>query len=375
MTTPIYDCIIIGGGIAGLSLSICLAKAKAKVLLFEKETYPFHKVCGEYISNESRPFLESLGIDFSDKKIIEIENLLLTSPYGIAIKRSLDIGGIGISRFELDNQLYRLALAAGVEIRTNTKVIEVNYQNNYFDIKTSSDTVQSKTTVGAFGKNSNIDVKLNRNGSIQKISDPYVAVKYHIYANYDKNTVEIHSFSGGYCGLSSIENDKVNMSYICRASYLKSQKTIANLEKNVLSTNPYLRRYFQNATFIYDKPLTISNLYFEINSPTSNHILMIGDAAGRIAPLSGNGMSIGLLSAKICYESILQYLNQEISHDDLEQLYTHNYTTQFSKRISTAKTIHKLLGKKIITDIGFCFLKVFPFAIDQLSKKIRGNSF
>ncbi len=41
---------IIGGGLAGLSLSIQLAKAGFKVVLFEKEKYPYHKVCGEYLS-------------------------------------------------------------------------------------------------------------------------------------------------------------------------------------------------------------------------------------------------------------------------------------------------------------------------------------
>jgi len=57
-----FDIAIIGGGLAGLSLSIQCANAGYRTLLFEKETYPFHKVCGEYISNESFPFLEKLGV-------------------------------------------------------------------------------------------------------------------------------------------------------------------------------------------------------------------------------------------------------------------------------------------------------------------------
>jgi len=45
-----YDIAIIGGGLAGLSLAILAANANYSVALFEKEAYPFHKVCGEYIS-------------------------------------------------------------------------------------------------------------------------------------------------------------------------------------------------------------------------------------------------------------------------------------------------------------------------------------
>ena len=59
----LYDVAIAGGGLAGLALSIQLAKQGYRVILFEKESYPFHRVCGEYISNESWPFLESLGLD------------------------------------------------------------------------------------------------------------------------------------------------------------------------------------------------------------------------------------------------------------------------------------------------------------------------
>ena len=59
----IFDVAIVGGGLAGLSLSILLAKAGYKVILFEKEKYPFHKVCGEYISLESWNFIERLGIE------------------------------------------------------------------------------------------------------------------------------------------------------------------------------------------------------------------------------------------------------------------------------------------------------------------------
>jgi len=55
-----YDIAIIGGGLAGLSLAILAADASYKVALVEKENYPFHKVCGEYISLESYNFLMRL---------------------------------------------------------------------------------------------------------------------------------------------------------------------------------------------------------------------------------------------------------------------------------------------------------------------------
>src|SRR6266581_1296849 len=77
-----YDVAIIGGGLGGLSLSIQSAKAGHKTILFEKEKYPFHKVCGEYVSLESWDFLEELGLPLSQMNLPIISDLIVTSPTG-----------------------------------------------------------------------------------------------------------------------------------------------------------------------------------------------------------------------------------------------------------------------------------------------------
>ena len=77
---PNFDVIIIGGGLAGLTNAIHLSKFNRQVLLIEKDSYPKHKVCGEYISNEVLPYLNSLGIDPINegaKQITEVQVLSL----------------------------------------------------------------------------------------------------------------------------------------------------------------------------------------------------------------------------------------------------------------------------------------------------------
>ena len=71
----VYDCAIIGGGLAGLCLAIQLAKNGHQIILFEKNQYPFHKVCGEYISMESWDFLQRLGVPLSDWDLPKINRL------------------------------------------------------------------------------------------------------------------------------------------------------------------------------------------------------------------------------------------------------------------------------------------------------------
>src|ERR1700760_846236 len=117
-----YDVAIIGGGLAGLSLSILLAKANYRVILFEKEKYPFHKVCGEYISFESWNFLEELGIPLSDLNLPSIKRLIVSSPNGKCLEQDLPLGGFGISRFKLDAALAAIARTNGVRVLEENKV-------------------------------------------------------------------------------------------------------------------------------------------------------------------------------------------------------------------------------------------------------------
>jgi flavin-dependent dehydrogenase len=112
----IYDVAIIGGGLAGLSLAVQCAGAGYKTILFEKEVYPFHKVCGEYISNESVPFLQRLGVPLQLFYLPQIKTLHLSDMSGRLYRFPLHSGGFGISRYTLDDLLYRTALDKGTVV-------------------------------------------------------------------------------------------------------------------------------------------------------------------------------------------------------------------------------------------------------------------
>ena len=108
-----YDVIIVGGGIAGLINAILLSRAGLQIALFEKKSYPFHRVCGEYISNEVRPFLIRSGLFPTDLNPTNISNFKLTSINGNSAQLPLTMGGFGISRYSFDEFLLRQAQSAG----------------------------------------------------------------------------------------------------------------------------------------------------------------------------------------------------------------------------------------------------------------------
>ena len=178
----LYDVAIVGGGLAGLSLSIQLAKQGHRVIVFEKEEYPFHKVCGEYISLESWDFLISLGLELQQMNLPIITRLQVSATNGKIIQQKLPLGGFGISRYLLDFALVQIARSVGVIVEENMKVNNVIFANNKFSIDTTQHNYSAKVVSGSYGKRSNLDIKWKRKFTVaakNKLNN-YIGVKYHI---------------------------------------------------------------------------------------------------------------------------------------------------------------------------------------------------
>ena len=160
--TTTFDVIIVGGGLAGLTSAIHLSKLKKKVLLIEKKTYPKHKVCGEYISNEVLPYLNSLGIYPLKEGAKKISKVQISTVKSNLIHGDLPLGGFGMSRYFLDNLMANKAISNGVTI-VKDSVDSVDFEEESFTVQTNKSGIfYSKINIGAFGKRSALDVKMNR---------------------------------------------------------------------------------------------------------------------------------------------------------------------------------------------------------------------
>jgi flavin-dependent dehydrogenase len=372
-----FDIGIIGGGLAGLSLAILSTGAGYSVALFEKENYPFHKVCGEYISLESYNFLERLGLPLSNWSLPVIKKLQVSDVKGRTYSFPLDLGGFGISRYKIDNALYELGLKKGVDVYTNTKVNDVLFENNIHIIHTNKKNVLVKTVAGAYGKRSNLDIKWKRKFSEQKSNklNNYIGVKYHVRLDYPKDEIALHNFKDGYCGISAIEDDKYCLCYLTNANNLvQNNNSIQQMEKKVLHQNPILKNIFSKAEFLYDTPLTISQISFEKKTQEENHILMIGDSAGMITPLCGNGMSMAMHSALLAFEEANLFLQQKISRNEMEKNYIGKWKKQFSSRLATGRVVQRFMGNNS-TSMFLKLMSTIPALSKQVIRATHGKAF
>jgi menaquinone-9 beta-reductase len=365
--------VIIGGGLSGLIAAYSLAAKNIFVTVIEKRTYPFHRVCGEYVSNETVPFLKKIGLYPEEFNPPFIDQLQLTSVSGREAVLNLDLGGFGISRYVLDQFIYEKAKQRGVKFYLDTEVEAVLYSKNAFSIQVREKTFYADVVIGSFGKRSKLDTSLKRE-FIRKRS-PYVGIKYHIRTNHPANRISLHNFKDGYCGISNIEDGKSTLCYLTHRDSLKRSGTIKQLEESVLYRNPFLKSIFTESQFLFEKPEVVNEISFEAKGAIEDHILMSGDAAGMITPLCGNGMAMAIHAAKTVSEQVAVFCDDRISREEMERRYAHEWNTLFSKRLWAGRQIQKLFGNEWASNLAVDLARYAKPVAGFLVKKTHGTPF
>lgn len=376
------DVLIIGGGLAGLAAAILLARVGHKVVVVERHAYPFHRVCGEYISLESWPFLEDLGIPLSDMNLPIIKQLRVTDVAGRAVATKLPLGGFGISRYQLDYLLAKQAQAVGVTIVQGTvqQVMLPEVADGLHQVLTDQGVFSARLVLGAFGKRSNLDVAMKR-PFVQAASDNrspyhnYIGVKWHLDADLPLDLIELHNFQDGYAGISAVEGGATCFCYLTTAQNLRKAGSIEAMEQAILSQNPVLKRYLTTFNKRWESPQTIAQVSFAPKAPVEQGIWMLGDSAGLIAPLCGNGMSMALHAAAIAAPLAHQYLTGEVPWHEAEQKYAAAWRTHFSTRLWVGRNIQAMFGNPLMTAMAVGLFRLMPPALAPLIKLTHGKPF
>ncbi|PWJ59075.1 flavin-dependent dehydrogenase [Dyadobacter jejuensis] len=349
----VYACAIVGGGLGGLCLAIQLADQGREVVLFEKNIYPFHRVCGEYISNESWGFLESLGVPLAEWDLPKISQLGISAESGYMLNHRLGLGGFGISRYKLDAFLADLARKKGVKVLEHCKVTDVVAHEQGYSIVTTRGMFYAELLCGSYGKYTPAFVQKMEGYDLatDTSADNYIGVKYHIRADLPAHRIELHNFRDGYCGISKVEANQYCLCYLTKSQNLRNHgNNIHDMEMEILNKNPFLRRYFFSADFIYKQPLVVSNVQFHKRRPLVGPLFQIGDAAGTISPLCGNGMSMAMRGSKILAYQMNRYFSGQLSRTQLEGTFRSEWNEAFSSRIQMGFYLQKLFGKNTLTD-------------------------
>lgn len=292
--SSLYEFVIIGGGVAGLSAANQLVDLKAKsILIIESGSYPTHKICGEFLSPECLNTLNAWNITRPVKLSSISFNVL-----GTCVDFSLSESAGGLSHLHLDPLLAERAQKNGVNLLTNTQVLTIQppgSSSNFFSILLSNNkSIQAKQLIVATG----------RLPQFQKVLPlEYTGIKSHFEGIKLDSDMEMYSFPNTYVGLSRIEDKKVNMACLTREQDPDILISPGIFIEKLCRQNKEFKRKISQGNMIFPTWMTGRSPAFGIKeSPSWNHAYFIGDAAAAIPPVCGNGLSMGILSGCLAAE-------------------------------------------------------------------------
>ncbi len=332
--------IIVGGGVAGLSALNRLIDLGISATLIEAGSYPSHKICGEFFSPECLPILNKWNL--APAKKIECVSFV-TDRHTLSF--SLPIHARSQSRFDFDQSLVRRAEEKGAKILTKTKVKDIGRSSIVLDSGEELSYSDLLISSGRFFGASSIPC--------------YIGIKGHMKGIEIKNGLEMYPFSGGYAGLSSIDDDYSN--FTCLMSMNMHRKE--DLLQKLFEMAPHLQRRLQNGHLAFDNWMTCQIPAFGIKkTPQWANTYFIGDAAGTIPPASGLGLSIAITSG---------YMAADYAARGDSLGFQNAWYTKYKEVFTYGHLLHRLLTTPLAFRFVASIARLFPSLPLILFEKTR----
>jgi flavin-dependent dehydrogenase len=347
--SPLYDAVVIGAGPAGSAAAAILARRARNVLMLEKDRFPRHKVCGEFLSSGASFALDRLGVRdvIAACRPESIGRGLLHLPGGAQIPFPLSSPAIGISRFALDDLLARNAQDAGADMRFETRVVSVERRQSEFALRlagSASEEIRTGFVVGAWGRWDAIDRTLARGFLTSRRRFAGWSRDYLGDTSRLEGLVQLFVFPGGYCGLSRVEGGAANLAGVV-SEQIRARRG-GGWEAVVAHARRFSPALDQELAPLSPGPVGFRGtgpVFFTSKPPSEDGILMVGDAAGVIDPFSGEGQATALASGILAADTIERSLAGELAASEVAPAYARTWKRRFTNRFAWSRLLRHLM--------------------------------
>ncbi|GBF74479.1 hypothetical protein PA598K_02826 [Paenibacillus sp. 598K] len=338
------DVVVIGAGIAGSAAAIALARRGWRTALLDRQRFPRHKACGEFLSPESLAMLAELGLSGAVRasEPAEIREAALLLHGQRELRLPLPGTALGLSRYRLDQMLHDQATASGATLVTGVAASAVRRCDDGYIIEQSgaaAEPLHARAVIVATGSSarSGMPGAHSRAGGRQP---RYIGIKTHLDSLAIGGTVELYFWEGGYLGLAPIEGGQVNAAALLRQdATMRGQGSILELLEQACRRHPALERRLRGAQPVPGTQAAVSPVPIGRRLLAWDETALIGDAASVIPPLCGDGMSMALRSALLCAEQADRYL---AGRRDLDG-WRHAYERELRRQLAGPRRWGRLL--------------------------------
>jgi len=343
-----FDVVVVGAGIGGACAAISLVRRGARVCVLESGEMPRHKVCGEFLSPEISDVLARLGVLEDIKKArpsVTNAARVVTAQRQIG-PFPLPRPAFALSRFKLDEILWRAAQNAGAQVCDRTRVRHIERDGDGFCVQDSRSQTRARFVIAAPGRHANLlgETAPQADSTMRR----FIGFKTHFRdAHVARGETELHPFDGGYCGLVEVEDGLTN---VC---LLADYETIAGRAPeefwaHLIGGNPALAARVQGATRAMPW-LATANIVFGKFQPQQDGVLFCGDAAGFIHPLTGDGMAMAARSGELAAATIAACLRGGLARADVAPIYQSAWHREFDVRLRWGARLQPLFTTSWLT--------------------------
>jgi flavin-dependent dehydrogenase len=311
----ICDVAVIGGGPAGSTAAILLARRGYKVIALEKAHHPrFH--IGESLLPMNLPVFERLGVldkvralgVFKPGADFEADNERGYNTYAFA--RAIGNSpphAYQVWRQDFDKMLYDHARDSGADAREGQEVLTVEQKNSresLLDVKADDGrcySIQARYVIDASGR----DALLSSKKRLRRKNDQHQSAA--IFGHFrgaeprpaeDAGNISIYRFDHGWMWMIPLPEGVMSIGAVCRPEYLKRRKgrTVEFLLET-LHQNAGLKRRMERAELISEVRVT-GNYSYDSTRMGGPGWVLVGDAFAFLDPVFSSGVYLAMSGAE-----------------------------------------------------------------------------
>jgi len=370
------DVLVVGAGPAGSLAALVLARAGVNVRLLDRVEFPRDKLCGDSINPGALALLRrhALAADVETRGV-SIRGMLVTGPGNAEVNgRYADgVTGRSLRRREFDATLLDAATRAGARFEANVRVTgasasEVNGSQtvNAVVIRTDSGSVAERRApmiIAADGRRSSIAFGL---GLARHPARPrrWALGAYFEGVNGLEDRGEMHIRKGRYIGVAPLPDGLANVcvviSELAARSFMHAPDVA--LEAAIVSDRR-LRGRFDGARRVTAVQV-LGPLAVDVSGAGLGGLLLAGDAAGFIDPMTGDGLRIALRGAELAAEAAMGHLDGRIPQphvwlDGRRQV-------ELAKKLRSNRLLRALVARPLALSAAAVGARVVPSAVERI---------
>ena len=308
-----HDVLVVGAGPAGTIAALVLARAGVRVRIVDRVRFPRDKLCGDTLNPGSLALLDRLGVSQGIRgRALPVNGMVVTGVGGTRVVGEYGGGlrGAALSRRDLDLMLLEEATRAGAEFDAGVMVrgpLLSTDGSHLVGVRVAAQAeehhVRARMVIAADGRHSRLAFNL---GLATYAARPRRWAFGAYYTDVDGLTSfgEMHIRLDGYVGIAPLPGGITNVCAVRElGSPFRAQRAdVDSLIESAIAADPALRERFVRARRVSDVT-ALGPLAVESRSVGIGGLLLAGDAAGFIDPMTGDGLRFAIRGGELAAEA------------------------------------------------------------------------